>query len=200
MPRRCAASATGDALSADRDMRAESPYEVLGVLRTAPQEELREAYLQLVKELHPDTGTAKEADAAISDERFKEVQAAWYVIGDPKRRKEFDEHGTLSAPPFKMSQKMWARLRTSKPEEGVVMPNWGTEEPPKWLIVAGPFSVLFLAILFSARWDIYNMIYDSQRMKAGAWPCEKCLVINEAELSVCKACGAARVIRQADDR
>mmetsp|Transcript_49306 Transcript_49306/g.86827 ORF Transcript_49306/g.86827 Transcript_49306/m.86827 type:complete len:219 (+) Transcript_49306:112-768(+) len=184
--------AFSDALSLD-DRKAESPYEVIGVLHTASQEELREAYLQLVKELHPDIGTNKEV--AESNERFKELQAAWYVIGDPKRRKEFDEHGSLSAPPFKFTDRMWARLRTSKPEEGVVMPNWGTEEPPKWLIVAGPFSVLFLAILFSARWDIYNMVNDHRRMSAGAWPCQKCLVINEADSNVCKACGFTRVVR-----
>eukprot|EP00427_Karlodinium_veneficum_P048445 CAMPEP_0169224532 /NCGR_PEP_ID=MMETSP1016-20121227/22718_1 /TAXON_ID=342587 /ORGANISM="Karlodinium micrum, Strain CCMP2283" /LENGTH=176 /DNA_ID=CAMNT_0009302985 /DNA_START=55 /DNA_END=586 /DNA_ORIENTATION=+ len=130
-----------------------SPYEVIGVPREATDDAIKEAYRMLVKELHPDVGTWR-ADAldtgaqevAEMNERFKELQAAWYVLGDGKRRKEFDEHGTLAAAPTKMSSAMWARLRLAKPEDATLMPNWGPEEPPLWLIIIAPFSVLVLAL------------------------------------------------------
>merc|ERR1711957_596021 len=110
----------------------------------------------LAKKFHPDRAPG---DTAV-EERFKEVQSAWYVIGDPSRRKEFDEHGSLAAPPSTWSPMMWARLRRAKSGDGVLMPNWGTDEPPQWLIAFAPLSVAFLAIVFSARHDIVNMVND----------------------------------------
>ena len=62
------------------------PYQVLGVSKSSSQDEIKAAYRKLAKELHPDrhTGNAKMAD------RFKEVSAAYSLIGDPKARKRFD--------------------------------------------------------------------------------------------------------------
>lgn len=64
---------------------ADDPYEILGVPRSATDEQIRRAYLKLVKELHPDVNPAKAAE-----ERFKKVAAANDVIGDADRRRQFD--------------------------------------------------------------------------------------------------------------
>lgn len=65
------------------------PYQVLGVDRGASQEEIKKAYRRLARELHPDSnGGNTEAEA-----RFKEVAAAYEVIGDPERRDRFDRYG-----------------------------------------------------------------------------------------------------------
>jgi DnaJ-class molecular chaperone len=66
---------------------AEDPYKVLGVLRDAPDEEIRRAYRKLAKELHPDLNPANRATA---EERFKKVSAAYEIVGDPEKRKQYD--------------------------------------------------------------------------------------------------------------
>jgi len=64
---------------------ADDPYTVLGVARTATDDEIRRRYRQLVKELHPDVNPAKSAE-----ERFKKVTVAFDIVGDPVKRKAFD--------------------------------------------------------------------------------------------------------------
>ncbi len=67
-----------------------SPYEVLGVMRDASQDEVKKAYRKLVRQYHPD---AKPGDKG-AEERFKEVQGAYDVIGDPEKRKQYDTFGS----------------------------------------------------------------------------------------------------------
>lgn len=62
-------------------------YATLGVSPTAPQKEITTAYRQLARKYHPD---ANPGDAT-AEEKFKDVSAAYDVIGDPERRKEYDE-------------------------------------------------------------------------------------------------------------
>lgn len=62
-------------------------YDVLGVPATASDKDLNRAYRKLARRLHP---YANPGDAA-SEERFKEVTAAYDVLGDPDRRREYDE-------------------------------------------------------------------------------------------------------------
>ncbi|QGG96772.1 molecular chaperone DnaJ [Actinomarinicola tropica] len=62
-------------------------YATLGVTESASAKEITSAYRKLARELHPD---ANPGDAA-AEERFKEVSAAYDVVGDPEKRKEYDE-------------------------------------------------------------------------------------------------------------
>jgi DnaJ-class molecular chaperone len=66
---------------------AEDPYKVLGVARDAPDEEIRRAYRKLAKQLHPDLNPANRSAA---EERFKKVSAAYDIVGDPEKRKQYD--------------------------------------------------------------------------------------------------------------
>ncbi|MCU0267870.1 MAG: molecular chaperone DnaJ [Acidimicrobiales bacterium] len=62
-------------------------YKVLGVSETATAKEITRAYRKLARELHPD---ANPGDASAED-RFKDVSAAYEVLGDEAKRKEYDE-------------------------------------------------------------------------------------------------------------
>jgi len=63
------------------------PYEVLGVAKTTAQADIKKAYRKLAKELHPD----KNAGNAKIAERFKEVSAAYTIVGDEAQRARFDK-------------------------------------------------------------------------------------------------------------
>ena len=62
------------------------PYEVLGVSPAASRDDIRKAYRQLARALHPDLHPEDPAAEA----RFKEVAAAWDVLGDAERRAAHD--------------------------------------------------------------------------------------------------------------
>ncbi|MBD0316936.1 MAG: molecular chaperone DnaJ [Thermoleophilia bacterium] len=69
--------------------RTRDLYEALGVSKNASQDEIKKAYRKLARKYHPD----KNAGDSEAEERFKEVQAAYDVLGDPKKRKEYDQLG-----------------------------------------------------------------------------------------------------------
>jgi molecular chaperone DnaJ len=62
-------------------------YRVLGVSDTASQKDIRSAFRKLSRQYHPDANP----DDKAAEERFKEVSAAYDVVGDPEKRKEYDE-------------------------------------------------------------------------------------------------------------
>ncbi len=74
-------------MNAPREWFEKDFYAVLGVSETADGKEITKAYRKLARENHPD---AKPGDAA-AEERFKEISAAYDVVGDPEKRKEYDE-------------------------------------------------------------------------------------------------------------
>lgn len=63
-------------------------YEVLGLERSASQDEIKSAYRRLAKKYHPDICKEEGAEA-----KFKEVQEAYSVLGDEGKRRQYDQFG-----------------------------------------------------------------------------------------------------------
>jgi molecular chaperone DnaJ len=71
---------------------ADELYKTLGVSKKASDEEIKKAYRKLARKYHPDRNQGdKEAE-----DRFKEISAAYDVLGDPEKRKEYDEAGAFA--------------------------------------------------------------------------------------------------------
>src|SRR5687768_15898509 len=74
-------------MTAQREWFEKDYYKVLGVSEKAPQKDIKAAYRKLSRQLHPDANP----DDAAAEDRFKEVSAAYDVLGDEAKRKEYDE-------------------------------------------------------------------------------------------------------------
>lgn len=68
-------------------------YEVLGVSRDASKKEIKDAYRVLSKKHHPDVST--DEDKTATSDMFAEIAEAYNVLSDPKKRQEYDLHGTV---------------------------------------------------------------------------------------------------------
>ncbi|WP_411114928.1 molecular chaperone DnaJ [Streptomyces sp. 029-5] len=80
-----------------KDFVEKDYYKVLGVPKDATEAEIKKAYRKLAREFHPD---ANKGDLK-AEERFKEISEANDVLGDPKRRKEYDEARALFGTGFR---------------------------------------------------------------------------------------------------
>lgn len=66
-------------------------YKVLGISKNASAKDIKKAYYQLAKKYHPDVNTNKnDADAS---KKFQEVSAAYEVLSDETKRREYDTYG-----------------------------------------------------------------------------------------------------------
>lgn len=74
-------------------MASRDYYDVLGVSRTAGDEEIKRAYRKLAKKYHPD----RNRDDPTAETKFKEVQEAYDVLGDKAKRQQYDAFGFVGS-------------------------------------------------------------------------------------------------------
>ena len=65
-------------------------YATLGVPKTASAKEMKQAFRKMARKYHPDVNPGDKS----AESRFKEINEAYEVIGDPEKRKKYDELGS----------------------------------------------------------------------------------------------------------
>ena len=82
-------------MSTDEGVRADWAtkdfYQVLGVSREASTEEIKKAYRKLARANHPDSNPGDSPESRAKHAKFKEVAEAYDVVGDPEKRKKYDQ-------------------------------------------------------------------------------------------------------------
>ncbi len=71
---------------------AKDYYQILVVPKTARQEQIKKVYRKLAMQFHPDRNPGKEQWA---NDKFKEINEAFGVLGDPQKRQQYDQFGTV---------------------------------------------------------------------------------------------------------
>jgi DnaJ-class molecular chaperone len=89
-------------------------YDVLGVKRDAPDEQIKKAYRKLARKFHPDLNPGDKT----AEEQFKRLQEAYDVLSDAENRKLYDQYG-----------ENW---RAVKAGSGPPPPGWTGAPPPGW--------------------------------------------------------------------
>jgi len=103
-------------------------YATLGVAKTATEKEVKQAFRKMARKYHPDVNPGDKS----SESRFKDINEAYEVIGDPQKRKKYDELGSNwkayeQAPPRGGGEAGQGNYRTMTADE--MRDLFGNEDP-----------------------------------------------------------------------
>ncbi len=78
-------------------------YKILGVDKDAPQDKIKKAFRQLARKYHPDVNQGNKE----SEEKFKEINEAFQVLGDSQKREQYDQFGSTAFKPGDFAGFRW---------------------------------------------------------------------------------------------
>src|ERR1700684_3701191 len=93
-------------------------YAILGVAKTAAAKDIKSAYRKLARKWHPD---ANPNNAKAAEEKFKDIQEAYEVLGDPEKRSKYDVLGS----DWQRAAQASDGQRSPGPQYGSAGPNAG---------------------------------------------------------------------------
>lgn len=101
--------------SIDKFSNIKNPYDVLGVLHTAKQAEIKKAYRAKARKTHPDRNPLNEKDAW--EKSFQEIREAYEILSNPQTRKSYDEYlDARKAAGNTQFGNFWNKVRSSPDE------------------------------------------------------------------------------------
>lgn len=142
-------------------------YAVLGVERTATDDEIKKAFRRRARETHPDVN-----DSADAEERFKVINEAYDVLSDPAKRQMYDQYGTVDP------------RMASGPDLGDIFGGFGMED-----IFSAFFSGVYgqgQRVRFEGRDMVAHLSITLEEAATGV---DKDLVVDR--LAPCEACGSS---------
>jgi curved DNA-binding protein CbpA len=142
-------------------MASEDFYRILGVSPAASADEVRSAYRELVKRYHPDLFSTS-GEKSRANEKLQRINEAYAVIGDTKRRREYDEKRSPRPPTHRPNtasavrrasgmRKPASPLRWSRSAVRRVPGWWKRAVSAKWIALLLP--VVMLALIAHAVWE-----------------------------------------------
>jgi len=98
----------------------EDLYKVLGVEKTATQDEIKSAYRKLAMKYHPDRNPGDKT----AEEKFKSITAAYDVLGDETKRRQYDDYGFGASNTYEQG---YTNANSYGPQYGWNSGAWGQE-------------------------------------------------------------------------
>ena len=86
-------------------------YDILGVKKTATEEEMKKAYRALAMKYHPDRNPGNKKEA---EERFKEINEAYAVLSDKDKRRQYDQFGPSEFQPAVLPGRYFPWVRSKR--------------------------------------------------------------------------------------
>jgi len=145
-----------------------NPYEILGVTRESSPDEIKKSYRKLALKYHPD----KNPDDAEALEKFKEISAAYEIVSDPIKRREYDNPSPFGAGfnPFGAGFNPFGNMKRQAPPKN--QPQRGRDLTFKMEVS--------LATLILGGEETFNISYDN--------PCQECNAKGATEFETCTTC------------
>src|SRR5579864_1982799 len=128
-------------------------YKILGIPKNTPEKDIKSAYRKLARKWHPDANPSNQKQA---EEKFKEVQEAYEVLGDSEKRKKYDMLGS----DWQQAARQAEQQRRYRTQQGETIFDFGNFQQPGAGAGAGPTG-------FS---DFFDMFFSGVGRRQGAGP------------------------------